>query len=137
MIYLNCGVKGSGKTKILVDLANSKVKEAKGNMVFIDVNHNIARALSGKLRFIDLKEFNVNNLSRLYGTISGVIAKDYDVESIFIDGLLKSTVETLEESESFFKDLEKLSGNFNVNMYINISSARDSIPNFLKGYKFI
>lgn len=137
MIYLNCGVKGSGKTKILIDLANEKLRDAKGNLVFIDSNHEISRALNRDIRFIALNEFNVDNLSKMNGLISGIIAKDYDVESIFVDGLLKNTPESLEDSNQFFNDLEKISDEFDVDMYINISSDRDLVPDFLRKYNFI
>lgn len=137
MIYLNCGVKGSGKTKILIDLANEKLRDAKGNLVFIDSNHEISRALNRNIRFIALNEFNVDNLSKMNGLISGIIAKDYDVESIFVDGLLKNTSESLEDSNQFFEDLEKISDEFDVDMYINISSHKDLVPDFLRKYNFI
>ena len=36
MIQVIFGKKGSGKTKRILDMANASVKEAKGNVLFID-----------------------------------------------------------------------------------------------------
>ena len=36
MIQIIFGKKGSGKTKRILDMANASVKEAKGNVLFVD-----------------------------------------------------------------------------------------------------
>ena len=137
MIYLNCGVKGSGKTKILVNLANEKVKQANGNLVYIDSSRDMTFALNNNIRFVDLSEFRANNLSKIFGIVCGIIAKDYDVEGIFIDSLLRITKEDLKDSKEFFEDLDKVSENFHIDLYINISSSMEKLPDFLRKYEFI
>ena len=36
MIKIICGPKGSGKTKQIIDAANTSAAEAKGHLIFID-----------------------------------------------------------------------------------------------------
>ena len=43
MVKLLVGHKGSGKTKNMVDLANSRIDEAHGSVVFINKNANADR----------------------------------------------------------------------------------------------
>ena len=36
LVKIIMGLKGSGKTKRILDMANASVKEAKGNVLFVD-----------------------------------------------------------------------------------------------------
>jgi len=88
MIQVFCKEKGSGKTKALMNLANSKGNSSKGNLVYIDDDTRGLLRIHKNIRFICSKDFNIHNYKDFYGFICGIISKDYDVESIFIDGVL-------------------------------------------------
>ena len=53
MIQVIFGKKGSGKTKRILDMANASVKEAKGNVLFIDDDKSYTLSLKPQIRFID------------------------------------------------------------------------------------
>lgn len=59
MIQVIFGKKGSGKTKRILDMANASVKEAKGNVLFIDDDKSYTLSLKPQIRFIDASEYAV------------------------------------------------------------------------------
>ena len=67
MIHVFCGRKGSGKTKALIKLANEKVDEVKGNIVYIDDDTKAVLQLSSKMRFVATNEFNLKSNNDFYG----------------------------------------------------------------------
>ena len=50
MIQVIFGKKGSGKTKRILDMANASVKEAKGNVLFIDDDKSYTLSLKPQIR---------------------------------------------------------------------------------------
>ena len=56
MIQIISGVKGKGKTKYLIQKANDEVKNANGNVVYLDKNNKHMYELSNKIRLINLSE---------------------------------------------------------------------------------
>mgnify|MGYP000000545416 CR=1 FL=1 len=54
MVQIIAGAKGKGKTKYLLDMANTAVKEAKGSVVYLDKNKTSKRCSKIRLRVSDL-----------------------------------------------------------------------------------
>ncbi|WBW98765.1 hypothetical protein [Oceanirhabdus sp. W0125-5] len=134
MIQLYCGRIGSGKTKSLIKLANEKVSKRKGNLVYIDDDDKMSYELDRNIRFISTDEFGLKNYDEFYGFLSGAISEDYDIEEMFIDGLLKITSSSIHECEELLKRIQWLSDKFEINMHINISIRIDEIPEYLNSY---
>ena len=59
MIQVIFGKKGSGKTKRILDMANASVKEAKGNVLFVDDDKSYTLSLKPQVRFVDASEYAV------------------------------------------------------------------------------
>lgn len=134
MIHLNCNKRGSGKSKELISTANEMVSKSKGNLVFIDDDTRAMHELDRKIRFINSSEYELNDYNDFYGFLCGILSEDYDVEKIFIDGLLNIMKAELEGAGKLFEKIEKLSQKHNVELYININKTREEIPEFLKEY---
>jgi len=134
MIQLYCGRKGSGKTKSLIKLANEKVIKRKGNLVYFDDDDKMSYELDRNIRFISTDEFGLNNYDEFYGFLCGAISEDYDIEEMFIDGLLKITSSTIDECEELLKRIKWISDKFEITMHINISIRIDEIPEYLNSY---
>jgi hypothetical protein len=90
--------------------------------------------LKHKIRFVNIADYPVTKPSELIGFICGIIAQDYDVEGIFIDGLTYILKNKPDELEGFFKDLEFISDKFKANFHISINSAGMAMPEFIKKY---
>lgn len=135
MIQIFCASKGSGKTKRLVELANRKLADSKGNSVFIDVDTRLMMQLRSRIRLVSTKEFNVLDLDGFYGMICGLISRDYDIENIYIDSFLNTDKYPLKEENKLFERLKELTIKYNVNMFINVDCDDiDDIPDIAKEY---
>jgi hypothetical protein len=134
MVKFILGVKGSGKTKRMLDMANESAKTSKGNVVYIDRDRNHIYDLNRDIRLIETGEFQLENLKSFYGFICGVISQDFDIDHIFIDGQKIVSNAQDECLENFIKNLEKLNETFGVNFTVSCSRSPEGIPEFLKGY---
>lgn len=134
MIRVFCKEKGSGKSKALVNLANSTVETAKGNLVYIDDDTRVLLEVDKEIRFICSEEFNIHNYKDFYGFMCGIISKDYDIEAIFIDGLLNDICKSEEDMVLLLSKLEYLVEKFDVSFYINMHCYEREIPEVIKKY---
>jgi len=135
MIKLVVGKKGSGKTKTLIENANSSVNIADGHIVFIsnntkrhiyDINHTV--------RMVDTGEFDIQYFTSFYGFLCGLISQDYDTSTIYIDSLTKICNDDLSFLDKFMEAIEKLSSDFNISFFITISNDVSELPESIKKY---
>jgi len=135
MIKLIIGKEGSGKTRQLIQEANDAVKSTKGHIVYIDIDNSSMFQIDYKIRFMGLRDYQIENEQEFYGCLCGVIASNYDVESIYIDGLVKITNKSLDEMENFFRKVDSLEIRYNVNFIFALSVDEvEELPEFLKKY---
>ena len=134
MIKVFYGKKGSGKTKAIVDSANRMSSEGTGDVVFIDDSNQLMYDLKHKIRFINVSDYPVAGHAAFTGFICGVIAEDFDIEGIFIDGLTYILKEKVENLKVFFDALEQISSKFNVKFFLSINGDPGTVPEYLKEY---
>ncbi len=134
MVKFILGVKGSGKTKRMIDMANESNRTSKGNVVYIDRDRNRIYDLNRDIRLIETGDFQLENLKSFYGFICGVISQDFDIECIYIDGQKIVSNAGDECLGTFIKNLEQLSEKFEVDFTVSCSRSPEGIPEFLKGY---
>ncbi|ERI92569.1 hypothetical protein HMPREF1982_02177 [Clostridiales bacterium oral taxon 876 str. F0540] len=134
MIHVFCNKRGSGKTKALINLANDKILNTKGHVVYIDDDKRHLFDLDRSIRFIATNEYNLKDYNCLYGFLCGIISEDYDVDTICIDGLFNIVQGNIQDAAHLFFDLEKLSREYNVEFYININHEEKDVPEFIKKY---
>lgn len=89
MIKLIIGKKGSGKTKLLIDKVNKAAQSTKGDVVCIEKGMKLTFELDHKVRLIDAEEYNIKGYDAFYGFVSGVLAGNYDIKEIYVDGILR------------------------------------------------
>ncbi len=134
MIQLIIGEKGKGKTKILLDKANTAIKEANGNIVYLDKSKQHMYELSNRIRLIDVTAFPIFNCDAFVGYLCGLISRDNDLEQVYLDSFLK--IAKLEGAD-IAPTLEKicqLSENFHVDFTISISVKEQDLPEQFKQY---
>ncbi|MCX7711930.1 MAG: hypothetical protein N2484_18960 [Clostridia bacterium] len=134
MIRVFYGKKGMGKTKSLIDQANQLVSEGKGDVVFIDDSSQLMYDLKHEIRFINISEFPIKGHEAFLGFLCGVIAEDYDIEGIFIDGLTYIVKEKTENLAGFFESIRQISEKFNIKFFMSINGDSDIAPEFLNQY---
>ena len=73
MIEIIAGLKGHGKTKILIQKVNDDIKLTKGTIVYLDKNNKHMYELSNQIRLIVVPEFNIENTDMFIGFIESPI----------------------------------------------------------------
>lgn len=134
MLHIFCNKKGSGKTKALIKYANNKVETEKGNVVYIDDDNRCMFQLDRRIRFVSTKEYNLKNYSDFYGFLCGILSQDYDVSSVYVDGLFNIIDGNIEDVAHLFYDIENLTKMNNVDFYLNISVEKEKMPEDIKKY---
>ena len=60
--------------------------------------------------------------------------RNYDIETIFIDGLTYIVDQSLESLSKFFEGVDKVSKEHNVDFYMSINGNENNIPEFIAKY---
>jgi hypothetical protein len=134
MIHVFYNKRGSGKTKALIDMANEKAEHLVGNMVYIDDDKRPILQLDRRIRFIATEEYRIKEYSHFYGFLCGILAEDYDIDTIFIDGLFNIVHGTPQDAAHLFFDLERLAETYNIEFYINVNDEEGVLPDYMKKY---
>jgi hypothetical protein len=134
MISVICGEKGSGKTKKMLELANSAMLTAKGEIVFLDVREKTVFDLHRNIRFVNVKEFSVNSRERLYGFINGLIAGNYDIDEIYVDNLLSIVRTDINNLETFLNDLKEIGEKYQVHFIFSANCEKNEMPDFIENH---
>ena len=90
MIHVIMGLKGSGKTKKLIDSINEAVASANGDVVCIEYGKKLTYDINYRVRLVDSKEYGINSLDMLKGFLSGLHAGNFDITNVYIDNLYKT-----------------------------------------------
>lgn len=134
MIRIIYGKKGSGKTKKIIDAANEAVKSSTGELVFIDDDNRYMYDLRHEIRFVNATEYDVSSPDTFMGFICGILAGNYDMKQLFIDGFLRLVKSEMADLEPFFVKLEDITHRHGVDVVISASAKDDAVPEFLKKY---
>ena len=134
MIHVFCNKRGSGKTKDLIALANEKAINPKGDLVYINDNNRQLLEVNRKIRYIATDGYKLKNYEGFYGFVCGILSENYDIETVFIDGLSNMVKGDIEDAAHLFFDLEKLAHDNNIEFYINVNHEKDEMPEFIKKY---
>lgn len=134
MIRVIYGKKGTGKTKKILDLANEAVKVSTGELVFIDDDNSYMYDLRHEIRFVNATEYDVTSPDTFMGFVSGILAGNYDMKQLFIDGFLRLVKCDMADLEAFFVKLEEITHRHGVDVVISATAKDDEVPEFLKKY---
>lgn len=132
MVKLICGVKGFGKTKRMIELANAEVANVKGRAVYISNSDKHMLDLNHDVRFVNAEEFGIDSYERFHGFVSGIFAANYDVEKVYIDKMY--TLFDLEPNnfEETIRTLEKASEKFEVDFVLTLREDPEKLTPYLK-----
>lgn len=134
MVKLVVGVKGSGKTKTLIEKVNNALNETKGNVVCIEKGTKLIHEIKYQVRLMDTDEYMVTDAEALYGFVAGIYASNHDVTHIFIDSALKICNNDIPAFEIFMKKIDEFSQKTNIAFFITSSLAIKELPDDIKKY---
>jgi hypothetical protein len=89
MVRVIMGVKGTGKTKQMIELINSAVQSEHGNVVCIERGPKLTYDVHYKIRLVEASQYSLSSYDMLRGFVSGLYAGNYDITHVFIDSLTK------------------------------------------------
>ncbi len=133
MIKLIVGSKGSGKTKVLIDMVNQAAKTTTGNVVCIEKAMNLNFEIVPSVRLIHADEYCIKGADAFYGFITGVLAGNYDIKELFVDGILRIIDRDLVKFEELVNKVEEIVKD-EVTVVFTVSTDVDDIPQALKKY---
>jgi len=105
-----------------------------GKTIFIDDDTSYIYDLSAKARFINASDYGITTPKMLYGFLCGLAASDFDLENIYIDGLLSIIGHELDSLAGLFDDLKTFSVKNNLNIIMSITGSKETVPAFMKEY---
>ncbi len=132
MIHVIMGLKGSGKTKKLIDGINAAVAEAHGDVVCIEYGKKLTYDISYKVRLVDSKEYGINSVEMLKGFLSGLHAGNFDITNVFIDNLYKTIGAAA--GEEFVAWCAKFAADNNMEITVSISDDPANASEAMKQY---
>ena len=133
MIKLIVGSKGSGKTKTLISMCNDAVKNTDGCVVCIEKAMSLQFSIVPQVRLIHADAYSISGYDEFYGFISGVLAGNYDIKDIFVDGILRignrdldGLVVLLDRIQALVKD--------EVTVVVTVSTDVENLPASVSKY---
>ncbi len=136
MLKLIIGLKGSGKTKHLIELANKAVEVSPGHVVCVEKSNKLIFDVNHKVRLVDTEAYDVKNAAELYGLVCGILATNYDVKDLFIDSSLKICKDEIPAWVEFLGRLEKICEKYEVQCITTSSIDQADLPKELEKYVF-
>ena len=134
MVKLIAGIKGSGKTKTLIDLANEAGKNSEGSVICIERGTKLIHEIKYYVRLIDISEYHITTARSLYGFICGAYASNHDITHVFIDSGLKIRAEDIELFCLFINEIDAFSEKTGINFVVTASIAEENVPDCIKKY---
>ena len=134
MIHIIMGLKGSGKTKKLIDAIHGAVAEAHGDVVCIEYGKTLTYDVSYKVRLVDSKEYGINSAEMLKGFLSGLHAGNFDITNVFIDNLYKTIGTDRAAAEDFIRWCAKFAAANDMNITMTVSEDPANMSEDIKQY---
>ena len=134
MIHVIMGLKGSGKTKKLIDAIHGAVAEAHGDVVCIEYGRKLTYDVTYKVRLVDSKEYGIKSPEMLKGFLSGLHAGNFDITNVFIDNLYKTIGDDKAAGEDFVVWCAKFAADNNMEITITLSEDPEEASEVMKQY---
>ena len=134
MMKLIVGVRGTGKTKQLIEMVNKAAEESKGSVICIEYSNKLNFDITHKARLIDADTYMIADAQALYGFIAGVAASNHDITDMFIDSTLKICGEDQAAFENFVCEVAALSDKLGFNAVMTASMPAESCGEAIKKY---
>lgn len=127
MVKIITGKKGTGKTKILIDMINEASKKSDGYVVCIDKSEKLRYDIPTNVRIVDTDANNIYSFEAFYGLVAGLVAGNYDIKEIYVDSILKVGGADFEAFGAVLNKIDKLTG-AEVNVIFTVSAELVDLP---------
>ena len=138
MVKLLIGHKGTGKTKQMVDMANDSLETVNGSVVFINKNQRLMYDLKYKIRVVCMEDYEqITNIDEYIGFLYGIVSQDHDIETVYIDSILKHADVKISDLEGFLERLNLISNTYGMDFVVSLSAEREELGSYLEKYQVL
>ena len=135
MVKLLMGLKGSGKTKKLVDMVCEAIENDKGDVVVIEKERKLTYDIPYQARLVDAGAYGNEKYELLKCMLCGMHAGNYDITNIFVDNFFKLVGDKSSDAlVVVVKWLEKCSESEKVDFVLSISADPAEMSEELQAY---
>lgn len=134
MLTLIVGVKGTGKTKHLIDLTNKAIMQSHGCVVCLEQGTKLIYDIRHQVRLIDTSEYLITDGQSLFGFIAGILASNHDITHIFVDSALKICRDNTDQFDLLLNECDKLTKSTTIDIIMTASIAAETITPTMKEY---
>ena len=135
MVKVIMGVKGSGKTKLLIELVEKALEESRGDVVVIEKERSLTYDIPHQARLIVAANYDFGSTEFMKGFISAMHASNYDITHVFIDNLYKMFEDrSVEMAEAFLSWLDGFSTKHGVSFTLTLSAPVETATEGIKKY---
>ena len=126
------GLKGTGKTKALIDSVNASVAEDHGSVVCIEKGTKIRYDISHAARLISAEEYKIDDYEKFFGFVNGILAANFDITHLYIDSITKicNNNINMNDLQSFIENLEHVSKDTDI--IITVSEDPEKATEYIK-----
>ena len=135
MVKLIMGLKGTGKTKKLVELVTQTVDKEHGDVVCIEKDRKLTYDIPYKARLIHASDYCFGSYEFLKGYLTGLHTGNYDITHVFIDNFFKILDDADYEKVADFLDwLNVFSEKESIDFIISATADPDAVSDRIKKY---
>ena len=135
MVKLIIGVKGTGKTKSLINMVNTAVETTNGNVICIEKGEKLTYDVKHQARLIDTNQYIIDDAQSLAGFVAGILASNHDVTDLFVDSALKICNNDIVAFDKFLERVDVLATKYGVNVVmtssIPVEEASETVKKFI------
>lgn len=134
MVKLIIGIKGTGKTKTLINMVESALASTSGNVVVLEKGEQLRFDIKYEARLVNTDEYYINDAQSLYGFIAGILASNHDVTDLFVDSTMKICNQDVAALEKLVEELDLLTVKKDVKIVMTVSMPEEDAGDLLKKY---
>lgn len=134
MIQVIMGLKGSGKTKKLLNAIQDALGSASGDVVCIEYGKKLTYDVNYRVRLVDSQEYAITTTDMLKGFLSGLHAGNFDITNVFIDNLYKTIGSDRAAGEEFVAWCDKFAEANQMKITITVSDDPAYASEAMKKY---
>ena len=135
MVQFLAGLKGEGKTRKLIDMANQNAKVTDGNLVYIDDDSRHMHDIHRDVRYVEAGKGELANYREFIGFVLGILSQNSDIKHIYVDGLNNILAQDVMSDDCLTKlkkRFDALVKTAEVAFTISIHCDKESLPEDIK-----
>ena len=128
------GLKGTGKTKTLIEMVNAAASSSDGAVVCLEKGDKLRFDVTSQARLMDTSEYGISGADALYGFVCGIYASNHVITHVFIDSAMKMCDDTVDGLAIFLRPAAAFAEKAGINLVVTSSVKEEELPEDLKAY---